>query len=100
MSILNFLRGPATAKFYRSRDGRSYFKFRFVPGRRHFDIYCLSHPSLNGHDPSPHKTHLFSSGQICLVAGREPKDQARAEELAQQWAEYFLEYRRTGVPQQ
>jgi hypothetical protein len=33
------------------------------------------------------------------VAGRGPRDQARAEELAKQWAEYFLEYRRTGIVQ-
>src|SRR4051794_24256439 len=100
MSILNLIRGAAVAKIYRSRDGQSYFKFRFTPEGDHIAIYCLAHPALNGRDPDPHKTHLFSSGKVCLVAGREPQDQPRAEELAQQWAEYFLEYRRTGVVQQ
>jgi hypothetical protein len=89
----------AVTKYYRSEDGGSLFKFAFIPQGDHIAIYCLAHPPLNGRDPSPHKTHLFSSGQVCLVAGREPRDQARAEELAKQWAEYFLEYRRTGIVQ-
>lgn len=87
-------------KYYRSRDGSSIFSFVFTPEGDHIAIYCLAHPSLNGQDSSPSKTHLFSSGKICFVAGREPRDQSRAEQLARQWAEYFLEYRRTGVPQQ
>lgn len=86
-------------KLYRSRDGSSIFKFVFTPEGDHVAIYCLGHPPLNGRDADPNKTHLFSNGRICFVAGREPGDQARAENLAQQWAEYFLEYRRTGIPQ-
>jgi hypothetical protein len=98
VSVNYVLRGAAVAKFYRSRDGQYFFKFRFVQGD-FISIYCLAYPSLNGRDPDVHKTHMFSSGQICLVAGREPLDQERAEELARQWAEYFLEYRRTGIAQ-
>jgi hypothetical protein len=99
MSILNVLRGRPIVKHYRSRDGGSYFKFAFAPEDGHIAIHCLSHPPLGGRDPDVNKTHLFSSGKICFVSGREPRDQARAEELARQWAEYFLEYRRTGIPQ-
>ncbi|HYE20295.1 MAG TPA: hypothetical protein VEA69_17740 [Tepidisphaeraceae bacterium] len=86
-------------KYYRSADGGSIFKFAFAPQGDHIAIHCLAHPPLGGRDASVTKTHLYSSGQICFVAGREPRDQERAEELAKQWAEYFLEYRRTGVPQ-
>ena len=100
MSINDTLKGPASVKYYRSTDGRFLFKFAFAPEGDHIAIFCLSHPSLDGRDPSVHKTHLYSSGQVCFVAGREPRNEARAEALAKQWAEYFLEYRRTGVPQQ
>lgn len=99
MSILRVLKGPPMVEHYRSRDGRSIFKFSFAPEGDHIAVSCLAHPPLNGRDPSPHKLHLFSSGRLCFVQGREPEDQDRAEELAAQWAEYFLEYRRTGIAQ-
>lgn len=85
-----------TDKHYRSKNGEHLFTFRFVVADGHLDIYCLAHPTLDGRDPDPHKTHLFSSGKVCFVAGKEPRDTRRAEQLASQWAEYFLEYRRTG----
>lgn len=88
-----------TRKYYRSKDGREYFTFEFRDCGGHREIYCMKHPPLNGRDPDPRKTHLFSSGKLCFVSGREPRSQSRAETLAAQWAEYFLEYRRTGVPQ-
>lgn len=86
-------------KYYRSKDGRSYFNFSFIARGSHIDVLCTAHPSLNGRDPDVNKTHIFSSGRLCFVAGREPRTQRRAEELARQWAEYFLEYRRTGEAQ-
>jgi hypothetical protein len=90
----------STIKHYRSENGSHLFTFRFVEQEDHLEIYCLRHPPLNGRDPDPHKTHLFDSGKLCFVSGREPDDQSRAEELAKQWAEYFLQYRRTGIAQQ
>ena len=86
-------------KYYRSKDGRDYFNFKFVNRGTCIDIYCTRHPSLNGRDSDPHKTHLFSSGKLCFVSGREPRSQGQAEKLAAQWAEYYLEYRRTGIPE-
>lgn len=99
MSILRILKGPPMIKLYRSKDGTAIFKFSFAPENDYIAISCLSHPSLNGRDPSVHKTHLFSSGRLCFVQGREPRSQDRAEQLATKWAEYFLEYRRTGIAQ-
>jgi hypothetical protein len=93
------LRGFPMIKVYRSEDGCSTFKFAFAPEGDHVAVRCLSHPPLHGADPSPHKTHLFRSGKLCFREGREPTSQDRAEELAHQWAEYFLEYRRTGIAQ-
>ena len=86
-------------KHYRSKDGESLFTFRFVSDGDRIDVYCLRHPPLGEQDPSPTKTHLFPSGRLCFAAGSEPRDQRRAEALARQWAEYFLEYSRTGVAQ-
>ena len=86
-------------KKYRSKDGRHVFGFKFTRNGNRVDIYCPQHPSLNGKDSDPHKTHLFGSKKLCFVTGREPRNQSRAEALAGQWAEYFLEYRRTGRTQ-
>lgn len=86
-------------KHYRTEEGSHVFTFRFIEQDGRIEVYCLMHPPLNGRDPDPHKTHLFSSGKLCFVSGKEPRDQTRAEELAKQWAEYFLEYRRTGIAQ-
>ena len=99
MSITYVLKGSAVTKYYRSRDGGTIFKFAFAPEHDHIAVHCLAHPPLDGRDTDPNKTHLFSSGRLCFVAGREPRDQQRAEELAKKWAEYLLEYIRTGIPQ-
>lgn len=98
-AIFNTLRGTAMTKTYLSKDGKFRFKFFFEPANGHITVRCLSHPPLGARDPSPLLTHLFPSGRLCFVEGHEPRDQARAEALAKQWAEYFLEYRRTGIPQ-
>ena len=84
---------------YLAKDGVNYFGFKFVNRGSIIDIFCTKHPSFNGQDSDPHKTHLYRSGKLCFKAGKEPKSQSRAKELAAQWAEYFLEYRRTGKPQ-
>lgn len=89
----------AETKHYRSADGRWMFQFAFVPLDDEIAIYCLAHPPLDGRDSNPHKTHLFTSGKVCFSEGHAPQNQDRAEELARQWAEYFLEYRRTGIAQ-
>ena len=94
-----FGESSAIKRSYRSKNGQGYFNFRFKDQGDHIDIFCSGHPPLNGRDPDVNKTHLFSSGKLCFVSGREPRSQARAEELAAQWAEYYLEYRRTGITQ-
>jgi hypothetical protein len=87
----------STVLHYRSKDGAHSFRFRFVPSGDTIDVFCLAHPPLRGRDPHPARTHLFESGKLCFVSGREPRDQQRAQELAAQWAEYYLRYRETGV---
>jgi hypothetical protein len=41
--------------------------------------------------------HLFTSGQICVSAGEEPRTLDRARAIAQFWCQGFSTYRRTGV---
>jgi len=89
----------STEKIYRSKNGRYDFKFKFVGKGSRIDVFCTKHPSFNGESSNPKKTHLFHSGKLCFVAGHEPQTQSRAEELAAQWAEYFLDYRQTGKVQ-
>jgi hypothetical protein len=84
---------------YRSKNGLHYFVFDFVEQGNHIDIYCTKHPSLDGQDSSVSKTHLYSSGKICFVEGKEPCGKWEAQSRAKQWAEYYLEYRRTGKAQ-
>jgi len=86
-------------KTYRSNDGHHDFIFNFVDRESYIDIYCTYRPSFNGKDPDPHKTHLWDSGLICIIKGKKPKSQSEAKRLAAQWAEYFLEYRKTGIAQ-
>lgn len=86
----------ACRKTYRSRDGRHYFKFTFVPRGSHLDIYCTQHPGFNGQDTSVSRSHLYDSGLVCFVSGQEPRTQREAETRASQFAEYFLVYRMTG----
>lgn len=89
----------STKKVYRSKNGSYYFTFKFIDKGNHHDVFCTKHPSFNGKSSNPRKTHLFHSGEICFVSGRAPKTQSRAEKLAAQWAEYFLDYRQTGKVQ-
>jgi len=89
----------SNTKNYRSRNGHHYFTFNFVDQGSYLNIFCTYHPSINGKDSDPHKTHLFPSGKVCFVEGREPRTQSQAEKMAAQWAEYFLEYRKTGIAQ-
>jgi len=85
---------------YRSKDGQHYFQFEFLADGERILIFCRRHPVLGNVDPDPHKTHLFPSGRVCIAEGKDPTNVSRAQELATQWAEYFLEYRRTGIAQQ
>lgn len=89
-----------TKKTYRSKDGLHFFVFVFIDSGNFIDIYCKRHPGFNGQSSSSKKCHLYPSGKISIVPGKEPTSQRRAEQLAAQWAEYFLEYRKTGKVQE
>ena len=86
-------------KTYLTMNGLHFFWFEFIKKGDHFDIYCNKHPSLNGHSSSVSKTHLYSSGKICFVSGKEPRSELEAQKRAKEWAEYIAEYRKNGRAQ-
>lgn len=86
-------------KTYRSENGQHYFIFEFSYNGNYFVINCQKRPSLNGRDPSVENTHLYKSNNICFIEGKEPRTLSEAQSRAKEWAEYFLEYRRTGKTQ-
>lgn len=84
---------------YRSADGRHDFNFEFVVGASEVTVYCTKYPVPKGRSQAAQRTHIFDSGKLCFVKERAPKTLKRAKELARQWAEYILEYAKTGVAQ-
>ena len=83
-------------KTYRSKNGRYLFTFEFINKGSYIDISCSNPPSLNGRSSAVEKTHIWPSNKICFVNGKEPKNMSRAQDLASQWAEYYLNYIKTG----
>ena len=51
-------------------------------------------PDPHGEGPSVH--HRYSSGEICVVAGREPETLDRAIAIASLWMKRYSRYVRTG----
>jgi hypothetical protein len=84
---------------YRSRNGVHHFDFDFIDEGSYFEIKCTRYPSLNGRDSRVSKTHIYSSGEICFVRGKEPRSLWEAKMRAKQWAEYIIEYIKTGRAQ-
>lgn len=82
--------------FYRTQDGQHDFGFEFRQGPQFFEIHCFKHPPLNGRDDNVVKHHLYSSGNVCFVSGKEPKTLQSAMEYAKQFAEHYLNYIKTG----
>jgi len=90
---------PAT---YRTEDGESYYKFRFVEKEDgKFDIDILELPSYKGRDENRNITHFMNSERggykISICCGYEPATLAAAKKLAKGWAELTNTYIKTGV---
>ena len=75
---------------YRSRDGSSFFRFRFTPLGGDIRIHILEYPGTG----SCHVLHDQSGPYICW-SGAVPS-LAAAEAVAAMWAEATLVYQRTG----
>lgn len=88
---------PAT---YRTQDGLSYYKFRYVNLGRYFEIDIIEQPSYRGRNSGMHVAHWLTSGRggkkICVSSGREPETIGAAKALSMGWAELTNEYIKTG----
>lgn len=88
---------PAT---YRTKDGSSYYKFRYVDIGGRFEIDIIEQPSYRHRDTSAHTTHRLPSvrgGQkICISSGHEPSTLEVAKNISMQWAELTHTYILTG----
>ena len=77
-------------------DGRDNYAVDYVPqSDGTYKIHCTYHP------PDPHgkgasETHLFTSGDICVTSGREPRTLADATKIGKAWCEGYSRYLRTG----
>lgn len=60
-----------------------------------YTIWCLEQPH-NPHGGSVQDHHLYSSGQVCVSAGREPRSLARAIAIAQIFMNSFCHWCATG----
>ncbi len=61
-----------------------------------YKIYSLEHP-YNPHSADVTKCHLYSSGEICVAAGQEPRTLDRAKAIAMFWIDGYSKYIRSGV---
>ena len=88
---------PAT---YRTKDGKAYYRFRYVDIGGKFEIDILEQPSYRNRDSSALATHRMPSirgGYRISVAGdREPTTIDEAKSSSQQWAELTHEYIHSG----
>ncbi len=89
---------PAT---YRTKDGKAYYRFRYVDIGGKFEIDILEQPSYRNRDSSAHITHRLPSSRggrkICVTAGCEPTTIGAAHSLSKQWAELTHEYIKSGT---
>lgn len=81
---------------YRTEDGQQRFGFVFRQKPEYIEIYCTQHPPLNGRPDCVTRHHLYKSGVVCFVEGKEPKTMGRALHFAKQFAEHYWAYVRTG----
>lgn len=88
---------PAT---YRTRDGRTHYKFRYVDINGKFEIDILSQPSYFGRDESSAISHRLPStrggNKICLSEGKEPTNLETAKKVSMEWAELTTAYINSG----
>jgi hypothetical protein len=60
-----------------------------------YSIWCWDHPH-NAYSNAASDCHLFSSGQVCVTSGKEPRSLDRAKAIAHVWMKGFSAYVRSG----
>jgi hypothetical protein len=61
-----------------------------------YAISCTEHPS-NPYSTDVALCHLYSSGQVCVASGCEPKTLDRAKAIATAFMDGYSQYIRTGT---
>ena len=61
-----------------------------------YEIYARRHPPDRFQRGVTHH-HLYSNGQVCVTAGREPRTLEAAQYIARHWMESYSTYTRTGT---
>ena len=91
----------STTDTYRTRDGRAYFKFRFVPQGfffTHWEIDILAMPSYGGRSEGLHETHRLPSDRsdcryrVCIGDESSVSSLSDARRWAGSWAEETWKY--------
>jgi len=78
-------------------DGRDRYKIEYVEqGHGTWKLFCHNHPH-NPRSTNVSKCHLYSSGEVCVAGGHEPKTLDQAMAIGIFWAQGYSNYLRTGT---
>jgi hypothetical protein len=90
------LHAPFSPATYRTKDGRAFYKFRYVDIGGKFEIDIVEQPSYLHRSTDAHTTHRLPSvrgGQkICIATGHEPTTLDGAKNISMQFAELTHTY--------
>lgn len=77
-------------------DGVDRYSIEIRSNDSYYTLHAINCPSNNrGGGVNDH--HLYSSGEICVSSGNEPRSIDRAKAIAMSWCEGWSQYVRTGV---
>lgn len=83
-----------TKRFRNANYGDSY-TIDFVQDGEIIRLYCLEHPH-NPRSTNVSECHLYSSNEICVAKGKEPRTLDRAVAISQLFVNGYSQYVRTG----
>lgn len=78
-------------------DGRDHYTIEFrQESMGTISLHAKEYPP-NRRGGTVHEHHLYSSGEICVTKGKEPRTVDRAKAIAMSWCEGWSEFQRTGI---
>lgn len=89
-----------TEDVYRTKDGRAYFKFRFVQAGSRYEMDIIQMPSYGSRSQSQHNTHRLNSNRggsrVCVGDASSVRSLSDARKWARNWCEETWKYIQTG----
>ncbi|MFN0019468.1 MAG: hypothetical protein ACKVP0_14505 [Pirellulaceae bacterium] len=77
-------------------NGKDRYTIRFeLQAGGYYKLFADSHPT-DPHGDGVSANHLYSTGEICVSTGNEPRTLDRARAIAMHWCEGWSTYCRTG----